>query len=76
MAGVGGQDTRTGKHKHASHTKGGTLEALVLDLLIDCPEVAASKGSIRPLFTLGRPVEAGGAKVKYFGSYLVRLAGL
>ena len=39
VSGVGGQDLRTGKHKHASHTRGRTLEALMQDLLVASPEV-------------------------------------
>ena len=75
VAGVGGQDGHSGKHKHRSHTKGGTIEALVQDLLLKSRDVDDSKSSVRPLFTLG-PSGDGGKKIKYYGSFLVRLARL
>lgn len=33
VTGVGGTDDKTNTHKHASHTKGGTVDAAVSDLL-------------------------------------------
>ena len=82
VSGVGGQDLRSGKHKHASHTKGQTLDACIRDLLLVSPEVDESKkGSVRPLFTVGRQLygqgqAAGNGKVKFYGSFLVRLKAL
>jgi len=82
VTGVGGQDLRNGKHKHSSHTKGQTLDSRTRDLLLACREVDESKkGSVRPLFTVGRQLygkghEVGDGKVKFYGSFLVRLAAL
>ena len=33
VTGVGGTDDRTSSHKHASHTKGGTVDAAVVESL-------------------------------------------
>jgi hypothetical protein len=32
VTGVGGTDARTNQHKHASHTKGGTVDRAVLEV--------------------------------------------
>ena len=72
ITGVGGTDTRSKTHKHASHTKGGKIDSAARQWLSSTAAARLLVGKPIPLFTVDKHGEKKGAK--FYGSYLLRLA--
>ena len=84
IAGVGGYDTRTGRHKHTSHTKGEAQGSGVevkawwemLSKLVDSKLLLTRNSAVEGLGLRGKAESSGGVKVLLLHMHSLHIHGI